>query len=287
MRLLTGPVVALAALLCVPLPSVVAQGDGGRDKETVREQLEKEISRKRDAMRDGKVIRSSVRVRVRLRNKSKIAGVVKNGRFIEKVDGLAFVPADLQTPGAGLRIWYYDNTNSFIFLPYRDIAHYRIGERLTDEEIAQIEERIRRAQREANERRRELLAKRDSAKTGKDSDGDGKDDADTGPELTPEQKELLTEFPPADGWGTERMREIEIKKITVGVFPDAKSKRFVNNFEEWLKAKEVVEAYERAAKKAEAEKKAKKPTQGDEPAKTDEPAGDNKSPISTGGSSSR
>jgi hypothetical protein len=235
-----------------------AQQQGRKGTGTVRQQLEREIEKKRDAMRDGRVIRSSVRVKVRLRNGSKLAGVVKNGRFIERVDGLDFVPADLQTAGAGLRVWYTNNTNSFIFLPYADVAHYRIGERLTSEEIAQIEERIRKAQREAAARRREVLAARraqqgaQQAKPGEKQDEKKVDE----PELTPEQRQLLADFPPSEGWGTERMRDIEVKKITVGVFPDAHSKRFVRNFEEWLKAKSIVDAFERAKKKEEADKKA-------------------------------
>jgi hypothetical protein len=256
MRLPVRTVVLALAALTFCAPAALAQsGDGGRDGDSVREQLEREIRRKREAMREGKVIRSSVRVSVRLRNNYKIEGVVKNGRFIERVDGLAFVPADLQTPGAGLRIWYYDNTNSFIFLPYSDIASYRIGERLTAAEIGAIEERIRKAQQEADERRRELLAKRKAkAEAGEAAKGEAEEEEEKDPfALTPEQQKLLADYPPEDGWGAERVREIQIREITVGVFPDAKSKYFIDNFEEWLKAKGIVDA----KKRAEAEAKAK------------------------------
>ena len=55
--------------------------------------------------REGRVVRSNVRITVRLNNGSKMAGVVRNGRFIERHDGLQFVPTDVRMEGAGVRLW--------------------------------------------------------------------------------------------------------------------------------------------------------------------------------------
>ena len=230
----------------------------------VREHLQKEIAAKQRAMRSGRLVRSSVRVKVRLRNGHRLEGVVKNGRFIERVDGLAFVPADLQTSGAGIRLFYYDNTTSYIFLPYQDVANYRIGSQLTDQEIKAIEDRIRRAEERARDRRTAKRSKQDAArKAGRPAEPvSGAEEKSTeatkaastdGPALTEKQQKLLVEFPSAEGWGSDRIREIEFRRITLGQFPTDRDKRFVDNFEDWVKASTLVRQFE-AKKKADAAK---------------------------------
>lgn len=211
----------------------------------VRERVRRQIEEMRRAMRLGKVVRTNVRVRVRLRNGNKIKGVVRNGRFIEKIHGLDFVPADMKTEGAGVRVWYYDNTTSYIFLPFREIASYTIGERLTDDEVKAIEKRIERESRIARERREELLAKRRARSRpegGQAEDEKLTEEARRAAEQRAKEDrllKLLEEFPPDEGWGEKRVREIQMRKITVGAFPDGRSRRFLEVFPEWRKALEI------------------------------------------------
>jgi hypothetical protein len=226
-----------------------AHGRAQNDPNTTKERIEQEVLEKQRLMREGKVIRTNVRVTVRLRNGSRLKGVVKNERFIERVDGLSFVPADLRARGAGLRLWYYDNTNSYIFLPYDSILSHSIGEKLTDAEVRAIAERL-------DEERRAALAKAaHKPADGPDAAGKVADPnappATTTPQpeagatkgaLTAEQTALLTEYPPEDGWGLDRLREIETRKVTVGAYPDARSARFQQVFAQWNEAWELKRA---------------------------------------------
>src|SRR5687768_13052596 len=91
--------------VCLPL---VAQGEGSLSEG--KERVRREVKEKRDAMRAGSMIRTNVRVSVRLKNGNKLSGVVKNELFVEALDQLDFVAANMETPGAGIRVWYYNET---------------------------------------------------------------------------------------------------------------------------------------------------------------------------------
>lgn len=239
--------VAALALVC-PLAAQI-------ESNPLKERLRKEILEKQKMMREGRVIRSNVRVTVRLDNGSRIKGVVKGGRVIEKVDGLEFVPADMASPGAGLRLWYYNDTNSYIFIPFTTVKHHNIGEKLTDAEIVKIEERIDEAKKRSDERRKLLAQQRKNKQEGgeepaldpaaqatpaKPGGAGKKEEAENEkPGMAPELAKLLEEFPPADGWGKEKYDEIQKRKIIVGVYPDQKSAKFLGVFEEWSRAYEL------------------------------------------------
>src|SRR5687767_6888706 len=85
-----------------------------------------EVTRKRDDMRGGRVARYNVRVKVRLKNGARLSGVVKNGRLVERAQGIEFVEADRAMPEAGIRLHYFDETTSFIFLRWADIESHHV-----------------------------------------------------------------------------------------------------------------------------------------------------------------
>ena len=92
------------------------------------------------------------------------------GRFIERIDGTSSSSRRSQPgPNSGLRLWYYDDTDSYIFLPYRSIKQYKIGERLTDAEVVGDREahrggsRKKAAQRRDQQQQRKANATREGA----------------------------------------------------------------------------------------------------------------------------
>ncbi|MEM7201245.1 MAG: hypothetical protein AAF628_13315 [Planctomycetota bacterium] len=206
----------------------------------LRARIDDAIREMRAAIEDGVPIITNVRVGVKLRNGNKLSGVVKQGRFIEKVDGLDFTTADLRTPGAGLRVWYYNHTNSYIFLPFEAVSSYKIGARLTDVQVKEIEDRIESERARADEARRALLAK--AMKGEGEASGENGQGVETAEQFEARLAEeerlfaLLEEFPPEEGWGQEKLNEIQVRKITVGAFPDERSQRFVEVFSEWEEA---------------------------------------------------
>lgn len=241
-------IVLPAILLAGPYASLSAQaGELHPDKQRVVE----EVLRKRDDMRDGRVDRFNVRVRVKLKNGAKLNGVVKNGRMVEREEGIDFVETDRLSPDAGIRLYYFDETTSFVFLRWVDIAQHKVLVRLTDDEVRAIEREF--AERES--KRREVEAQLKAQKGGKlggklDGKVDQAGDAakavdDVGKsEQSKFATPLLTEFPPADGWGEAKLKEIERRRIAVGVFPNAKEKRFIEVFGEWKQQAAAREAHE-------------------------------------------
>lgn len=104
---------------------------------------EQRVDRRAQSMRDkiasGKQVITHVRVSLRLRNGNKMMGVVKDGRFVERVDGLRFVDASAIERGAGIRLWYSGGKRNYVFLPFDDVAEYEVMQRLTQKQLDEIE----------------------------------------------------------------------------------------------------------------------------------------------------
>ncbi len=218
------------------------------------ERQKQEIIRRKilEHRRNGRLVKRNVKVRVRLRNRESLIGVVKEGRFVEKVKGLEFVPADIRTKGAGIRLWYYDDTDGYIFLPYTMIRTYKILKELTGVEIKAIRERILDRRKKAHELAKKRLEelKRKEKNLLQNQNASKKLDK-LSKKLKEEKRKredeerllaLIKEFPPEKGWGPKKIEEIRIRKIAIGAFPDQKSKRFVEVFEDWTKGFKLWEA---------------------------------------------
>ena len=66
------------------------------------------------------------------------------------------------------------------------------------------------------------------------------------------RQKLLEKFPPSNGWGEEKYKEITTRFIRVGVNPHGPDKEFAGNFEDWKKALQEHEAEEKIRKEKEA-----------------------------------
>ena len=214
-------------------------------------QIRKKVEEMRRAMREGRIVRYNVRVKVRLKNGNRMKGIVRNGRFIEKHDGLDFVVTNKRSAHAGLRLWYYNGTNSYIFLPHASIAYYKLGNRMTDEQVRDLERRLMEAELQRRELERRLLE--DRRKRGAEGkppeDGKPADQAEAetrkyGRPLTDVERNLLKwleEYSPDKGWGKTKLRDLQVRRITLGVYPNQEEKRFEKHFDEWAKALKLEE----------------------------------------------
>ncbi|MCA8942693.1 MAG: hypothetical protein KDB80_09070 [Planctomycetes bacterium] len=233
---------AITTLVCLLLASAA-------DAQS-RDRVRQEVLEKQRLMREGKLVRANVRVTVRLHNGSRMKGVVKGGRFIERIDGCEFVEAQKPGPNAGLRLWYYDDTDSYIFLPYRSVKHYKIGERLTDAEVSAIAKRIAESRQQAEEQRKQNLAKSQAQKQAEKNEKQepAKPATEVESALSAEQKKLLADYPPSAGWGLDKLQELERRKINVGVYPNEIEARFIENFAAWNEAYEISKAEQELSK---------------------------------------
>ena len=217
-----------------------------RRRAAIRERIQRERARRRQQT----IVRTHVSVRVKLRNGERLKGVVKNGNFVERPSGgLEFVRAEMTQKDAGLRLWYYNKTDGYIFLPYTMIETYKVLKRLTDVEINIIRDEIREqeklARKAAEARKKRLDEKAENLKQGgaankklaklakKVAEDEAKAKADA------KYLKLVDEFPPSEGWGEQRINQINIRRLTVRVFPNAKERRFIEVFDDWKKGRDL------------------------------------------------
>ena len=146
-------------LLALLTGAAAAQGAGPKPVDRTSERARQ----MRGQIKDGGVLTSHVKVRVKLKSGNRLTGVVKDGRLVERVDGLRFVRAEAGERGAGMRLWLSGTARSFVFVPFDSLESYEVLQRLSPkqllelwsklgEEQAQAAARRKRAEREAAER---------------------------------------------------------------------------------------------------------------------------------------
>ena len=223
---------------------------------------ENRVEQRSQSMREqigtGRQVQSHVRVAVRLKNGNRLTGVVKDGRLVERVDGLRFVDAQARDAGAGIRIWYSGNGRNYVFVPFADFAEYEVLQRLTGKQLADIEQEMqldekRTAAAVAQQADAELATPVATENPGDGAvkpampagEGAGKAKAavpggETDPKALLEQQRkwhaLLAAYPPKDGWNKAKRDEIARRFVVVGAKPSENEQKFVDEFDEWEKA---------------------------------------------------
>ena len=213
--------------------------------------LDQQVQEMRRQMIEGKRYRSHVRVTVHLKNGNVIRGVVKDGLVVERIDGIHFVQAEADEPGAGIRVFYWNGGNSFVFLPFSDVQDYRINERLTAAQLRAIEAENKKADEQSQQDRDAAQDAAAAAAAAAAADaataGDAVPPADgTTPKGTPpaggltkEQQDLfalLQQYPPSAGWGQEKRDEIARRTAVIGAVPSEAERKFVDQFADWQRA---------------------------------------------------
>jgi hypothetical protein len=201
------------------------------------------------------------RVQVDLKNGSIIMGIAAQGRLCERIGRRGYeVVEDTGVRSSGIRIWYFKNQDGFIFLPYRSIEKVtRIGA-LTDDDSRILRSAIAKA--EASRR----ATATPTTLSGTPGMGTPLEPLAETPTLTEAEMALLKEFPPEDGWGSERFGEIQRKKIVMGIMPQGAELRFLDVFPAWeqaLRTRNAAKALD-DAKPAPAAKPAPTPPAGDQ-----------------------
>ncbi len=218
----------------------------------------------REQIGSGRPQQLHVRVAVRLKNGNRLLGVVKDGMLIERVDGLRFVEAQADDAGAGVRLWYSAGANSYVFVPFAQFQEYEVLQRLSQKQLATLEQEMQMRQRAAEERAAAsapAATEPPSAPNGepapaveaepaaepapapvapsKKAKGKGAEPATGGASPADELDKqrgwvaLLQEYPPSAGWNKARRDEIARKFSVVGVPPTPAEKRFVDQFDQW------------------------------------------------------
>jgi hypothetical protein len=172
-------IAVLAAVFATALAAQTPAGPGpGESRPSSR------VDQRADSMREqivhGKQVKSHVRVLVRLKNGNRLTGVVKDGRLVERVDGLRFVDAHAQDAGAGIRLWYAGGTRNYVFVPFVDFASYEVLQKLSARQIEEIEAEMQMAERRAQERQAQQAARATGSAEAPPADGGAVTGAVTG-----------------------------------------------------------------------------------------------------------
>ena len=156
------------------------------------DRIEERSQAMRDQIGTGKQVQSHVRVSVRLKNGNRLKGVVKDGRLVERVDGLRFVDAQAQEAGAGIRVWYSNGMRNFVFVPFDGLAEYQVLQRLTPKQLEQIEADMQLGEAAKKEQQR-LAAEKEQAEAlaaaGESADAPAVPGQEPAPAATPQKPE--------------------------------------------------------------------------------------------------
>jgi hypothetical protein len=172
---------------------------------------------------------SDVWVRITLKTGAEIEGLVSGGLVYERVEKGKFVPTRPELHrDAGLRLHFVDYNEGYLFIRARDIDRIDSEKTLTVGEQSQIRALVKKRQ----EASAALAARNAPVNAGAGSAPDAPDSLkETADEA---RKQLFAKFPPSAGWGPGKRDEILKKRWTVGVFPDAIEREFLDNFEDWM-----------------------------------------------------
>ncbi len=174
--------------------------------------VEERAQSMRDQIGTGRPVQSHVRVMVRLKNGNRLNGVVKDGKLVERVDGLRFVEAQAQDKGAGIRLWYSGGARNYVFVPFSDFAEYEVQQQLTQKQIEQIETDMQMNERRAAER---------AAATARAATGtaEGAPAAPTGESAPSESVVGVTQEPAPAATGTTTVKTKKSAKANVDAAP--------------------------------------------------------------------
>ena len=245
----------ISSWVCAQTPPAPGAGES-QPKDRVTQRAE---DMREQIVKGGRQVKSHVRVALRLKNGNKLIGVVKDGRLVERVDGLRFVDAQAKDRGAGIRLWYSGGTRSYIFIPFRDLSSYEVLQRLSNKQLIELEQEMQMAERRAAaeraaQARAEQQQKADEAGDGKPGkpgeqpaeggEGEGAEPAES--KMTPAEAErarqeavwaeLLKKYPPSEGWNEAKRGEISRRQVVIGAVPSKHELEFVERFDEWRMA---------------------------------------------------
>jgi len=182
---------------------------------------------------DGDRLTNDVWVRLTLKNGAQVEGMATGGVAYERLDKGKFVAAKPETHrDAGLRLHFVDYNEGFLFIRARDVQSIDSEKTLTAAEQTQIRSLVKKRQETVSS----TAAAAASAASGGGASKGGVPGAPAAlaPSADQLRKQIFAKFPPGDGWGPAKRDEILKKRWTVGVFPDALEREFLDNYENWM-----------------------------------------------------
>jgi hypothetical protein len=210
----------MRSILSLLLVVVVA----GAQEPIVKAQAAKETTVKAQVAKE--TTAKDERVQVLLKNGHSLIGIAKAGVRCERLVRGNFKPGtDTIDRAAGIRVWYYQDLDGYIFLEAKSLERVDVLGTLTSEESRALSDAVA----AAHGTRMEAPASRPAspAKAGETADSRPAQESNG---LTPAEKAVLEKFPPDKGWCPEKFGELQRKKIVLHVSPSDEEQAFIDDF---------------------------------------------------------
>lgn len=251
MRIVSAPLAALA-LTAALVVDARAQDEPPVEKPVPAEAEKPAPTREVEPVR-------GVRYRVWMKSGRSMEGIVRAKSVFEAHDPSAgYRPANEDEDGAGVRFWFPGAQDGFIFMPLSAIDRLEeLGELSAEEGRNLARARVEAAERAEKERfqikaRLEAAEAETAAKAKAAAEAEVEAGAETAePRPAEERAEetakddeagrmaaLLLRFPPTR-WTPESPKEIQRRKVILGLFPSDEEKAFLEVFDEWKQAYEA------------------------------------------------
>jgi hypothetical protein len=200
------------------------------------------------------------RVQVVLRNGHSLIGIAKSGMRSERLVNGKFKPStDPTDPRTGIRVWYYQDLDGYIFVEQKALERVDVLGSLTTDESKALSDAVA-AARGARAHVVAAAASRPARK-----EGDPAPESKPATDLdgyTAVQKSILERFPPEKGWNPEKFGELQRRKIVLHVNPSNEEQAFIDEFptfqeawQRWLAAHPKSEEAPKSEEKAPHSKK--------------------------------
>lgn len=181
-----------------------------------------------------------------LKSGDKVRGFVKNNQFSEKSVGKEFVPVKPGEKGAGLRLYFIEDTQSYVFFPETVIQKYQIVRGISDQDMRDLSSKMSKfgsenkeellQEKKAKEEEAEKIAAAakaaEIAKLKAEHEEAAKRAAE---EEAAERKALLEKFSPEAGWSIEKYDSIQQNRVN-DIYPTKEEAEFEKNFTKWKQA---------------------------------------------------
>ncbi len=192
-----------------------------------------------------------VKYSVELKTGNELIGIVRAKEVFERwTKRGGFEPADQDEDGAGLRLWFPRAQDGYIFVHVVEMKRVEELGAITADEGRAIALAQRDAKRRALAERQDVVARLAAAEAARQAEKEATaaaDEAATTEEegvtevetktLSAEHVALLDKYPPSR-WNLETPKEIQRRKVVLGLFPSEEEKAFLEAFPQWKVAYE-------------------------------------------------
>ena len=201
----------------------------GNRKEEVKVLRPDQVATELKRLKNKADIKAEIKVRAKHGKPTVFKGVIRNGKLIERFVGRRFrLQKDVTHPQCGVRLWWMNNSDGWMFFRYSNIMSLSITGKLTAKE------------------RREILRRLKAKQEWRDAKPEDAPKVDPSKQLTEQLAKmnsselasyLLKTYPEEKGWNRERYRGLKRKQVIDNVTLEREQAIFVKYWRDLIKAR--------------------------------------------------